>query len=248
VTDQQGAVMPGVDVKLTDPSTNITLAAKTNDAGRFTMVDVRPGTYSITFSKTGFSTKRVSSQPVNVGEVLTLNESLEVGQLANVVEVVTSAGAELQTVNASVGTTVSSASLTYLPTFGNDASSLAIFQPGVSPEGSVAGAMNDQNSYQLDGGSNTNNMDGSMTVYTGSYNSRTLPALPRREPRLLAAFCRLHRTRSKNSRFRPPARPPISTAPPARRSARSPSAAPTSSTARRIGFTTPATWARPILG
>jgi hypothetical protein len=170
VTDQQGAVMPGVDIKLTEPTTNLTLTAKTNDAGRFTMVDVRPGTYTITFTKAGFSTRRVTGQAVNVGELLTMNAILEVGQVANVVEVTTSAGAELQTVNASVGTTVSGASLTYLPTFGLDASSLAIFQPGVSPEGAVAGAMFDQNTYQLDGGSNTNNMDGSMTVYTGSYS------------------------------------------------------------------------------
>jgi len=178
VTDQQGAVMPGVEIRLTEPTTNITLTATTNDAGRFTLVDVRPGTYSITFSKTGFSTKRVAAQSVNVGEILTLNESLEVGQLSNVVEVTTAPGAELQTVNASVGTTVSSESLTYLPTFGADASSLAIFQPGTSPEGSVAGAIFDQNTYQLDGGSNTNNMDGSMTVYTGSYSRSSFGNIP----------------------------------------------------------------------
>jgi hypothetical protein len=170
VTDQQGATMPGVDIKLTEPTTNLTLTAKTNVDGRFTLVDIRPGTYTITFTKAGFSTRRVAGQAVNVGEVLTMNAILEVGQVANVVEVVTSAGAELQTVNASVGTTVSGASLLYLPTFGSDASTLAIFQPGVSPEGSVAGAMNDQNTYQLDGGSNTNNMDGSMLSYTGSYS------------------------------------------------------------------------------
>lgn len=170
VTDQQGAAMPGVDIKLTEPNTGLTVTGKTNDAGRYTIVDIRPGTYDIVFTKSGFSAHRVSKQAVNVGEVLTLNTSLEVGQVSNVVEVTTAAGAELQTVNASVGTTVSGASLTYLPTFGTDASSLAIFQPGVSPEGAVAGAMFDQNTYQLDGGSNTNNMDGSMTTYTGSYS------------------------------------------------------------------------------
>jgi len=169
VTDQQGATVPGVEIKLTDPSTNITLTAKTNDSGRFTMVDVRPGTYDITFAKQGFSSRRVNRQAVNVGEVLTMNAVLEVGQVSNVVEVTAAAGAELQTVNASVGTTVSGASLTQLPTFGYDASALAVFQPGVSAEGHVAGAMNDQNTYQLDGGSNTNNMDGSMTSYTGAY-------------------------------------------------------------------------------
>jgi len=146
ITDQQGAAMPGVEVRLTDPSTNIT------------------------FSKAGFSTHRVSKQSVNVGEILTMNASLEVGQVSNVVEVTTAAGAELQTVNASVGTTVAGPSLTYLPIFGSDASSLAIYQPGVSPEGAVAGAMYDQNTFQLDGGNNSNDMDGSMRDYTGSYS------------------------------------------------------------------------------
>ncbi|HTB10016.1 MAG TPA: carboxypeptidase-like regulatory domain-containing protein [Bryobacteraceae bacterium] len=169
VTDQQGAAMPGVEITLTEPSTNIALKTTTNDAGRYIMVNVSPGTYNITFSKTGFSTRRVNKQAVNVAETLTVNATLEVGQISNVVEVTTSAGSELQTVNATVGTTVSGDSLTYLPIFGSDASSLAIMQPGVSPEGSVAGAMYDQNTFQLDGGNNSNDMDGSMRDYTGSY-------------------------------------------------------------------------------
>jgi hypothetical protein len=169
VTDQQGAAMPGVDVKLTDPSTNIVLTTKSNDSGRFIFVNVNPGTYDITFSKTGFSTRKVNRQYVKVADILNVNATLEVGQVTNVVEVTTSPGAELQTVNATVGTTVSGASLTYLPVFGSDVSSLAIFQPGVSPEGAVAGAMYDQNTFQLDGGNNSNDMDGSMRDYTGSY-------------------------------------------------------------------------------
>src|SRR5580658_1950724 len=169
VTDQQGAVMPGVDITLTEPSTNITLKTVTNDAGRYIMVNVSPGSYNITFSKTGFSTRKVNKQAVNVAETLTLNATLEVGQVSNVVEVTTAPGAELQTINATVGTTVSGDSLIYLPIFGSDASSLAIYQPGVSPEGAVAGAMYDQNTFQLDGGNNSNDMDGSMRDYTGSY-------------------------------------------------------------------------------
>ena len=64
--------------------------------------------------------------------------------------------------------------MTYLPIFGSDVSSLAIIQPGVSPEGAVAGAMYDQNTFQLDGGNNSNDMDGSMRDYTGSYVARRL--------------------------------------------------------------------------
>ena len=169
VTDQQGAAMPGVDVTLIEPSTNITLKTVTNDAGRFIMVNVSPGSYTITFGKAGFTTRKVNKQDVKVAEILNINATLEVGQVSNVVEVTTSPGAELQTVNASVGTTVAGDSLIYLPIFGSDASSLAIMQPGVSPEGSVAGAMYDQNTFQLDGGNNSNDMDGSMRDYTGSY-------------------------------------------------------------------------------
>jgi hypothetical protein len=169
VTDQQGTPMPGVDISVTDPSTNISLKTASNGAGRYIIVNVKPGTYNITFGKTGFSTRKVDRQSVNVGEILNLNATLEVGQVTSVVEVSTSQGAELQTVNATVGTTVSGPSLTYLPIFGADASSLALYQPAVSPEGAVAGAMYDQNTFQLDGGNNSNDMDGSMRDYTGSY-------------------------------------------------------------------------------
>jgi hypothetical protein len=162
--------MPGVDIKLTDLSTNTVLTTKSNESGRFIIANIDPGAYDITFTKTGFSTRKVDRQAVRVAEILNINAILEVGQVTSVVEVNTSPGAELQTVNATVGTTVSGASLTYLPIFGSDASSLAIFQPGVSPEGAVAGAMYDQNTFQLDGGNNSNDMDGSMRDYTGSYS------------------------------------------------------------------------------
>ena len=161
--------MPGVDVKLTEPSTNITHTTRTNESGRFIVANVGPGAYDITFAKPGFSTRKVDRQDVRVAEILTINATLEIGQVNSVIEVNTSPGAELQTVNATVGTTVSGPSLTYLPIFGSDASSLAIYQPGVSPEGSVAGSFYDQNTFQLDGGNNSNDMDGSMKDYTGSY-------------------------------------------------------------------------------
>ncbi len=168
VTDQQGAIVPGATVQLTDTTTNTTLTAETNQAGRYIISNVPPTKYNITFTKTGFNVRKVDQQDVQVGVILSVNAVLEVGTVSNVVEV-TANGAELQTVNATVGTTVSGDSLLYLPIFGSDASSLAIYQPGVSPEGATAGAMYDQNTFQLDGGNNSNDMDGSMKDYTGSY-------------------------------------------------------------------------------
>src|ERR1700691_35386 len=55
VTDQQKAAVPGADVTLTDPSSNNTMVAKTNNDGRYIFIDVGSGTYSITVAKPGFS-------------------------------------------------------------------------------------------------------------------------------------------------------------------------------------------------
>lgn len=175
VVDQTGAAIPGAAVKLTDTATNNLLSTQSNDAGRYIFAGVPPGTYDVSVSKQGFSIYKVNGQHVQVGQGLTINAKLEVGTTATTVEVSAAPGAELQTMNSTVGTTISGNSLVYLPNLGRDASTLAIFQPGVSPEGSVAGAMYDQNSFQLDGGNNSNDMDGSMNVYTPSYASNGAP-------------------------------------------------------------------------
>src|SRR5438477_1114845 len=175
VTDQQGAAVAAAEVKLTDPTTNKSLTTLTNETGRYIFLNVPSGSMSITVAKPGFSVRKFDAQPVEVGQVLTINAVLEVGSTSTTVEVSAAAGAQLQTTNATVGTTLTSNSLIYLPNLSREASSLAIFQPGVSPEGSVAGAMYDQNTFQLDGGNNSNDMDGSMNVYTTSYATNGAP-------------------------------------------------------------------------
>ncbi len=176
VTDQQNAAIAGAQVKLIDNTTNSALTTLTNDTGRYTFVNVPPGTYDIGISKTGFSAFKVGQQHVQIGQVLTINAKLEVGSTSTTVEVVSTSGADLQTTNATVGTTLTGPSLIMLPNLGRDASTFAIFQPGVTPEGSVAGAMYDQNTFQLDGGNNSNDMDGSMRDYTGSFASNGAPS------------------------------------------------------------------------
>jgi hypothetical protein len=175
VTDPTNAAVAGTVVNLTDVSTKQVLTTATNDAGRYIFVSVAPGDYSITFSKTGFSTRKIDKQHVEVGLALTLNAVLELGSTSTVVEVTTVAGAELQTMNATVSSTLRGDSLELLPNLGRDASSLWLNQPGVSPEGSVAGAVFDQNTFRLDGGNNSNDMDGSMTIYTPSFASNGAP-------------------------------------------------------------------------
>ena len=164
VTDPTGAVVAGATVTLTDIATNTARTTTTNASGRYIYVDVNPGIYSITVSKTGFATIKTENQEVKVGASLTLNLALQVGG-ANVVVEVTAVGNELQTMNATVGNTITSLTLDNLPSLGRDVSSFVELQPGVSPDGSVAGAVVDQSYFSLDGGNNSSDMDGSQNVY-----------------------------------------------------------------------------------
>ena len=168
VTDPSGAAIAAATVTLTDKATNTPRAASTNENGRYIFVDVPAGTYDVAVSKQGFRISRLSSQTVNVGTALTLNVTLEIGSVAESVEV-TATNAELQTLNATVGNTISGTALESLPSISRDAATFFTLQPGVSPDGSVAGVAMDQNSFQLDGGQNTNDMDGSMNIYTPSF-------------------------------------------------------------------------------
>ena len=164
VTDPTGAVVAGAVVTLTDIATNTARTTTTNASGRYIYVDVNPGIYSIAVSKSGFATTKTENQEVKVGASLTLNLALQVGG-ANVVVEVTTAGTELQTMNATVGNTITSLTLDNLPSLGRDVSSFVELQPGVSPDGSVAGAVVDQSYFSLDGGNNSSDMDGSQNVY-----------------------------------------------------------------------------------
>ena len=138
VTDQQNGAIVGAAVSLTDLGTNAARSATTNEAGRYDFVNIPPGKYDLTVSKPGFSQAKISHQTVQVGLALTLDVVLHVGGTATTVEVSASAGAELQTMNATVGSTISGDSIVLLPNLNRDTSSLSTLQVAVAPGGQVA--------------------------------------------------------------------------------------------------------------
>ncbi len=138
VTDPSGAAVAGATVTLTDPSTTGSRTATTNEAGRYIFVNIPPGSYDLAISKTGFNVTKFNQQQVTVGSTLTLDASLVLGTSTEIVEV-TASNAELQTMNATVGNTISGIALDSLPSISRDASTFVTLQPGVSPDGSVAG-------------------------------------------------------------------------------------------------------------
>jgi len=170
ITDAQGAAIPGAVVLLTNTGTNAAQPTTSNQDGRYTFANVQPGTYTLDVKKDGFKEATIKSQTVSVGKQLTLNVPMQVGAATQTVEV-TASGAELQTMNATVGSTVSGDAIIKLPNLGRDANSLTMLQPNTAPNGGIAGADADQNSYTLDGGSNSDEMDGAHNIYTPSSGS-----------------------------------------------------------------------------
>ena len=168
VTDPSGAVVPKATVTITNAATSTKRTTQTNDTGAYVFVSVQPGIYDITATKTGFSEARALGQVVEVGRQLTVNIPLAVGTATQEVTVQVT-GTELQTLNATIGQTITGTALQNMPTLARDVSTFVSLQPGVSPDGSVAGAVVDQSTFLLDGGNNTSDMDGSMNVYTNSF-------------------------------------------------------------------------------
>ena len=173
ITDSTGAAVPGATVYLVDASTGSTRPTTTNDSGAYVLPYVKPGTYNVKISKQGFKTTVVSNQTVDVGRQLTVNAVLDVGSVSQTVEVTVTVGAELQTMDATVGSTLSGATLVNLPNTGRDASTLAVLQPGQNINGNVGGAATDQNSFQLDGGFATDDMSGDNNTYIKGFGSDT---------------------------------------------------------------------------
>jgi hypothetical protein len=168
VTDSTGAVVPDATVTIKDTATGDVRTTQTNSAGRYVFINVNPGKYDVTITKQGFAKVSIPGDVAEVGQVSTNNVTLKVGSESQTIEVATT-GVELQSDNATVGSTVSGIALQSLPSIARDTSTFLTLQAGISPDGSVAGTVVDQSTFQLDGGNNTNDMDGSMSVYTPSY-------------------------------------------------------------------------------
>src|SRR5215471_10731625 len=143
VTDNTGAVVAGCAVTLIDRATGDTRTTTTNETGHYIFQNANPSTYTIRFKKAGFEELNIAGVTVQIGTQLTENAVLKLGAVSTTVTVTETTGADLQTLNSTIGNTISGTALESMPAIGRDVSTFAVLQPGVSPDGSVAGAVVD---------------------------------------------------------------------------------------------------------
>src|SRR3954467_4095946 len=82
VKDTSGAILPGVTVEASSPALIEKVRSVTTDAsGQYKIVDLRPGTYTVTFGLTGFSTVKREGVELTGGGTVQINADLKVGTL-----------------------------------------------------------------------------------------------------------------------------------------------------------------------
>jgi hypothetical protein len=88
VKDTSGAVLPGVTVEAASPVLiERTRSAVTDGTGQYQIVDLRPGTYTVTFTLSGFKTVKREGVAISGAGAITINGELSVGGVTETVVV-----------------------------------------------------------------------------------------------------------------------------------------------------------------
>src|ERR1700704_1005654 len=88
VQDSSGAVLPGVTVEAASPVLiERVRSGVTDGSGRYAVIDLRPGTYTVNFSLPGFKSYKREGIVLEGAFSATVNGSLSVGQIEETVTV-----------------------------------------------------------------------------------------------------------------------------------------------------------------
>jgi hypothetical protein len=167
VKDAGGSVIVDATVTITDPSSGASVTTKTNQDGFYTIVDLKPGTYSVATAAPGFQAITKTGIDLRLQDRLAINFDLQVGQAATSIQVQAAAPA-LETETSSLGQVLESHAIEGLPLNGRNYIQLAILGAGTTPSqrsnernSFVANGQREiQNSYVLDGIDNKNKIVG----------------------------------------------------------------------------------------
>ncbi len=131
VTDSAGAVIVGAKVTASNSATNTQRTVTTSSAGVYNLTALPPGSYSLRVEMQGFTSQVRSNFELQVAQVARFDVSLQVGNVAEVVEV-QGAAPLIETDNTSLGTVIENQRIIDLPLNGRNYLQLAALTPGAT--------------------------------------------------------------------------------------------------------------------
>src|SRR5262245_33874622 len=179
-TDQSGAILPGVEIKMTQTETGIARTALTNETGSYVLPNLAVGPYRLEAALTGFRSYVQTGIVLQVNTSPVINVVLQVGQVAEQVEVQANA-ALVDTSTETVGSVIENERVLELPLNGRNVTDLIVLAggavdqssasqsinvmaiggaAGTSPVLSIAGGASWGSEYSLDGANHVNYMTG----------------------------------------------------------------------------------------
>lgn len=173
VADPQGAVLAGARVTVTNVATGIATQITTDKEGYYQALELPIGAYKVKVEHEGFKTVETAAYTLEINQAQRIDVKLPLGPKNEVVEV-TGEAAQVETVNPTLGTSVTSRPIVDLPLNGRNVLDLATLEPGVTPHNpddtsagtyNIAGARSDSVTFLLDGGVD-NNLLSNGVVFT----------------------------------------------------------------------------------
>jgi hypothetical protein len=157
VTDQSGAVVPGVSITATNVSTGVSYTVESTSDGSYQFLTLLIGTYTVSAQKSGFKDFRATGITLTVGQIYSLNIEMQVGAVAQEVTV-QAAPVQVQTTTMQRGTVITENQLARIPTINRNWVQLQQLQPGVVSSSdrfgsnfATNGSQSQQNSYLVNG-------------------------------------------------------------------------------------------------
>lgn len=182
VFDGSGAAVAGAQIQATNVASNESTNARSDTSGVYTLPFLRPGVYRITVRNDGFKTFVRDNINAQVGQIVGLDITLEVGAITETVEV-TSEVALLETQTASRSGIVNTKQVTELPLNSRNPFMLGAMMSGVTFRGAAIWQRPFDNGaiaeWSVNGGRQSNNeflMDGAPNnAQAGSNNIAYVP-------------------------------------------------------------------------
>src|SRR5258707_9675589 len=171
VTDDSGAVLPGVTITALNTATGLSRTTVSNPVGHFDIPLLPPGIYSVASELSGFQPIKYEKIVVNVGSDFSVDFKLKQGVAESVT--VTAAAPLVDTSRSEVSSVVNEKAIANLPTNGRNFIDFVLTTPGVVRDVrlgdiSFAGQRGTLNSLVIDGANNDNTFFGQALGRTGS--------------------------------------------------------------------------------